>query len=771
MNALKGWALSNSAVGTVLRDERVILAVFTATIFLSASLLFSVQPMFAKMVLPKLGGSPSVWAVSMCFFQAALLCGYGYAHLINRTLTPALAFTTHMAFLALACFALPIALPAFASDPPPGDAYFWLVGVLCVGVGLPFFAVSANAPLLQSWFGLTGHSHAADPYFLYGASNLGSLLALLSYPVLIEPTVGLLHQGVLWAFGFVLLGAMIALCGFVVAVNAPMVMERTEVFAGARDGVASGDEAGAVMWSDRLIWIGLAFGPSALLVAFTTFLTSDIASAPFLWVIPLAVFLGTFSATFRNEPIISHARLLKVQPIVVGFAFLSLSWHTGGWMWLFGLVATSLAFLVATLICHRELYLRRPSAVHLTEFYLWMSFGGVLGGIFAALVAPQIFSSVYEWPVLLILCLILRPQILDRSAEAGEWRRAALIVACGIGFVAFVNLLIAVDVIDATAKLRLYVVLPFVLLMFLPSMIARLQVAVAVVMFAALAYLPEASGTNVSVRSFFGVHRVFDLTGGQMRVLMHGTTMHGAERQYDGAGRRIADPKPVSYYYQNSPMRRSVDVARAAAGGNIGALRIGVVGLGAGSMACFKERNEDWRFYEIDQAVVDIARDAKLFRFLSRCQPEADIVVGDARLTVAKEKDQSFDYLLIDAFSSDAIPVHLLTVEALSMFMSKIKDRGVLALHLSNRHMDLPSAVAATLDKIAGLSAVVVRDTPDKKFKDASPSEVMLISRHPEVISEARRWTGARAPDDRGARPWTDDYSDIVSSLLRHWFW
>ncbi len=358
--------------------DRTALAVFAGALFLSAALLFSVQPMFARLVLPTLGGSPSVWAVAMCFLQATLLLGYGYAHLLNRYGGARLGLALHLILLAAALASLPFGLPEMLGPPPAEGAYLWLIGVLTLGVGLPFFAVSANAPLLQAWFARTDHPDAADPYFLYGASNLGSLLALLAYPVLVEPLFGLARQGAIWADGLALLAGLVLV--WLTPATATAIVE-----------------AAASTWTDRCAWVLLAMVPSGLLVAFTTHLTTDLASAPFLWVLPLAVFLATFILTFRDRPIVPHRWALAVQPVAVAAAAAGLILPgAADWTWGLFLGAGFVAFVATTLVAHRILYERRPASSGLTAFYLWMSFGGVLGGVFAGLLAPQIFDEVQE---------------------------------------------------------------------------------------------------------------------------------------------------------------------------------------------------------------------------------------------------------------------------------------------------------------------------------------------------------------------------------------
>jgi hypothetical protein len=760
MNAVKAW-MSSTMTGASTIGERTTLMLFTATIFLSATLLFAVQPMFAKMVLPTLGGSPSVWAVSMCFFQAVLLAGYCYAHALNRFLSPRAALIVHIAVLSVATLALPVALPDFAHEAPSGNAYFWLIGVLAAGVGVPFFAVSANAPLLQSWFARSGHPHASDPYFLYAASNIGSLLVLLAYPIVIEPALGVMAQGTVWSGGFVVLCAAIIASGL-------CVLGRGQAEADVSPTTIAQPVA-AISWSQRASWIGLSFIPSALLVAFTTFLTTDIASAPFLWVLPLAFFLLTFVLVFRDVPVISHVWLVDRQPLAAALAIFGTA-SVKGSNWYIGLAGGVAAFFITSLVCHRELYLRRPAASNLTEFYLWMSFGGVLGGMFSALVAPQLFTSIFEFPLIVALGLLARPAVLAAvSTDKAELRRAVIMAAAGIAVLVAIDQAISHGLFAGHFKLRSGVIAVLIGAIIVFRNRILLEMSAFALMLAAAAILPEGSGSSHVVRSFFGVHRVVDTTDGTFRLLMHGTTTHGARRLLSKTGQPLSDVVPATYYYSQAPMVRSVDIARDHKVGEEG-FRAGVVGLGAGAIACSAKANEAWRFYEIDQAVVDIARDPKQFGFLSHCQPRAEMIVGDARLTLANAAAGSFDYLLIDAFSSDAVPTHLMTAEAFRLYLSKLTPNGVLALHISNRHLDLAPVVAAGMATIPGYNAVLVVDVPNNPGNDTAPSRVVLVSRDEAVVISALKLSGAKRlePTD-GVHAWTDDYSDILSALVRGW--
>lgn len=734
------------------RDRSPLLAVFTGTLSLSAFLLFSVQPMFARMVLPQLGGSPSVWAVSMCFFQAALLAGYCYAHVVNRFVPAHLAPLLHLSLMGLAVLALPIGLPAAWSEPPAGDAYLWLIGLLAAGVGLPFFAVSANAPLLQAWFARSGHPHASDPYFLYGASNFGSLIALLAYPVLLEPFAGLGVQAMLWTSGFLVLGFAVAACGLLGCAHAPIVAT-SRVAAEARPAVMQ-----------RLSWVAMAFVPSGLLVAFTSYVTTDIASAPFLWVIPLATFLATFVFVFRDSPLIPHRVMLLLQPVatagvLVGF---SLAANLGG---LLAWLAAGLAFFTTTMVCHRELYDRRPASAHLTEFYLWMSLGGVLGGVFAAIVAPQLFSAIWEFPLLLVLGMMVRPGLMSRPQQREvvelAWTAGAVVVLA-----AAINALVASGAImlGRADFMRVLIALGCGLLALLNFARPVRQLVFIALAGLSVVLLPSTATRGYAERSFFGVHRVAMTPDGEFRLLTHGTTIHGAQHVKDERSHLV----PTAYYHPHSPIALGVGIARRATGRSGAELRAGVVGLGAGVMACNSRSGERWRFFEIDPVVVKIASDPRLFSFLSSCQPKADFVIGDARLTLAKEADHSFDYLLIDAFASDAVPVHLMTREAIALYLDKLSPNGILALHVSNRHLDLPTIASSTAKSLPETFVAFVRDRVEKKSLAAIPSHVVFVTRSPEAFELIKTLPHAQPMSGVDVAPWTDDYSNIVSALWRN---
>jgi hypothetical protein len=742
-------------------------AVYTTTIFLSALLLFAVQPMLTKMVLPTLGGSPSVWAVSLCFFQGALLLGYCYAFLLHRLASVRSMVVLHVVVLAASCLALPVALPGNTTSYFAGGSYLWLVVMLAMAVGVPFVGMAANAPLLQSWFASTAHRDADEPYFLYRASNAGSLVALIGYPLLFEPFLALSTQTTAWSIGFVFLMLMIALCGGLLVGG-----RRRPTSIQSNGSEPQQSNAVPVHWEQRLRWMGLAFVPSGLLVAFTTYLSTDIASAPFLWVVPLAIYLVTFIVVFRASRLRGEGFLVTVQPLVIALAILS---QSGPGPAVGGLAVNSAialaAFVTACLICHRRLYLQRPAAAHLTEFYLWMSLGGVFGGIFAAIVAPQIFSTPIEYPLLLALSLAWRLQAAKPSTRQLACLAFALSVVLAVALGA--ALACGGDLAYRVGILGLSIVVALGVGTLATPALLGVQLTLVTLITALVTTTVVQPAVVYSGRSFFGVHRVIET--GDFRLLFHGTTIHGAQRLRTPEGLTLdptKPPLPSTYYDPTSTHALGLELMRMAFQENSRPASVGIVGLGVGAMACHALPGERWRFFDIDPLVVATAKNPRLFNYLSSCLDRADIVMGDARITLAQQARGFFDYLLIDAFTSDAVPVHLLTVEALQMYLEKLSDRGVLVLHISNRHLELASVVAANISAISGLWALhfARKRTVGQLNFDVVPAEVVLVARHREVLAPARNRPDALPLISTGTSPWTDDFSNIASALVRQYF-
>lgn len=752
-----------------------LVSVFTATTFLSALLLFLIQPLFAKMVLPVLGGSPSVWAVALCFFQGALLAGYCYTHLLNRLTSARAAGLIHLSICALALLALPIGLPAGWTEPPAGSPYLWQLKLFTVAIGAPFLAVAANAPLLQAWFAATGHPDGRDPYFLYAASNLGSLIALIGYPFVLEPALGVRALANVWAGGFIALIGAIALCYRALRARAadsvPTAMQ------------AEGDAGESPSRARRLGWVGLALVPSALLTAFTTHISTDIASAPLLWVLPLALYLLTFVIVFRDRALIPKPVLLALHLAAVVLALLQMS-QTKHDSWLVSSGMGVAVFFTSALVAHRTLYDLRPAPRYLTEFYLWMSLGGVLGGLFAALIAPQIFSEVFEYPLLLALTMACRPAALAAPLrDREELLRLWLILALGILALYWVppltDRLMAAGEEDTISQVLAWqrafisdwgvtalVALGFSVLLVVSWRHPPRQLVFAILMFLTVVTLPSSVKRGDAERSFFGVYRVTLSEDGDYHVLTHGTTLHGAQRIRDSEGAYLDDLTPVTYYHPKSPIARTIEKVRERVGTTVRPGRYAVIGLGTGSLACLAAEGEDWRFYEIDPLVVKIARTPESFSFLHHCQPDPDIVLGDARLTIAREPAGSFNLIVVDAFTSDAVPAHLMTAEALRLYASKLTADGVVLLHISNRYLDLDLVLGATLPLVPELRGLILSDDEADGSYASSASTVAIFSKSPDVIQGFKSMPEAREMEAGGLNGWTDDHSDVIGPFL-----
>lgn len=727
------------------------LPLFSLTLFLSAFLLFSVQPLFARMVLPILGGTPAVWSVAMVFFQAMLLAGYAYAHFLTTRLSLRGAAITHFAVMVCALFFLPIALADYWGQPPQSGQAFWLLGLFAVSVGLPFFAVSANGPLLQAWFSRTGHRHAGDPYFLYGASNIGSFASLILYVVLFEPAFVLQTQSALWAGGFVMLGMAIVACALAAERGAP------ERLMPGPAPVAETLPRVPVGWRTRLQWIWLAFVPSGLMVAVTAHISVDVAAIPLLWIMPLSLFLLTFVFAFARKPVVPVALLDRALP-VLGLGALAVSFFN-----LFPLMVQVLIqlcfFFTAALLAHTVLASKRPAASDLTSFYFWMSTGGVLGGVFASLLAPVLFDWIAEYPLLVLAALMIRP-----SVWAGDARPARLAVLSGL-----MVLLLAGGPVGRALFSSVptdFLLAGFVVLTIMGSFIhyraepAFVGSTMAVI---ALYFGLQMQGNQLFIeRSFFGVlkARLSD-DGGRMHML-HGTTIHGSMRIAE-TGR----PTPLTYYHESGGIARALFAVQRRKAGR--PAEIGVVGLGVGSLICHRAPGERWTHFEIDADVVGLARDPDYFRFLSSCEtPDDRMIIGDARLKLTEEADSRFDYLLIDAFSSDSIPVHLLTTDAFDLYKSKLAQEGLLVVHISNRHMELASVLAAVAGE-TGMAMRVGWFVPDAAAKDdgATPSMVAVLARGEADLAPLAADTAWRPADPRGTAAWTDGYSNVLAAILR----
>jgi hypothetical protein len=711
-------------------SARALLPSYATTLFLSAALLFLVQPMLTKMVLPQLGGAASVWNTCLCFFQATLLLGYLYAHLSATWLGPRAQLATHMLVLALAGLFLPLD-PTAGAAPSSEVPVLWLLSRLAATVGIPFFAISATAPLLQRWFSQTDHATAQDPYFLYAASNVGSLSALLSYPLLVEPSLPLFEQSRIWSAGLVALVGAIAFCWL--GYRGREVAARPEAALGR-----------PVAISDRLQWIAYSFVPSSLLLAVTSHITTDLSSAPLFWVVPLSLYLLTFILVFARHPPLPHRWMITLQPlIVIPLVVLSLVSRN---IWLLGLHLAA-SFVIA-MVCHGELAARRPPVESLTEFYLCVSLGGVLGGLFIALVAPMIFPDIWEYPVMIAASCVLRPAA--GGGGAGSLRRDILLP--GLVLILLLGLLYLERVPEPVVISAL--ILTALALLRFSERGWRFVLGVGACLL--VAQLATLQGTLETTRSFFGVYRVRLVDNGRIRVLQHGTTVHGAESTEPGQER-----VPLGYYAREGAFGRFFAALAARP-----VQRVGVVGLGTGALICYARPGQSWVFHEIDPVVEHLARDERFFHFLDECGGTARIALGDARLTLQQVPDGRYDVLVIDAFSSDSIPVHLLTREALALYHKKLATAGVILFHISNRYLELAPVIAA-LAADAGAPARHLHYRPAGPDSAARLETELVavgtIGGNLDFLPAESGW-GQVPPAPRSAL-WTDQRSDIVSRI------
>jgi hypothetical protein len=737
--------------------NRLVLIVYTAAIFVSALLLFSVQPLFTKMVLPRLGGSPAVWSVAMVFFQSLLLGGYAYAHYLMQLRNRIIPVIVHLVLLVIALLTLPLSIASGWGDPPTSGYAFWLLGLFAVSIGVPFFALAANNPLLQAWFVRTGHPNGPDPYFLYASSNIGSFLALLSYPVLLEPMFTLRTQNLIWTGGYGLLILLIAGCG--------ALLLRSPVNA-AVDTLAEDTDAPAPASILRARWIFLAAVPSGLLIAVTAHISTDVAAAPLLWVLPLSLYLLTWVLVFQSRPLLPHRWMLMLQPLAITGVIVLLA--VGGEQnLLLTLGGHQLCFFIIAMACHGELARTRPAAKYLTGFYVALSFGGMVGGLFAGLIAPFTFSWIAEYPILLALAALCRPPGGDeRLSRWSAWYWPFLAV---LALVLIAPAYSEGKIMAWLDEHRVWVigavgVLSALLALGLNANRWKIFATVAVALLLIRAY-PSDDGRVETVRSFFGVHKIVVTPHGQYHVLMHGTTIHGAEKFQNDDGTPVTGrPEPITYYHKDGGIGQAISAIRERKGGP---LRVAAIGLGSGTLTCASEPGETWKFFEIDQSMVDTARDPRYFTYIQKCEPDLKPVIGDARLTFAREPDGIYDLIIVDAYSSDAIPIHLATEEAMEIYKDKLAPQGAVLMHVSNRHLELSSVVVGIADANDLKSWVYSEDSNRDNEYIFSTSVVVSAREEADVgkLASSEQWALTEA--DENQRVWTDDYSNVLGAVWR----
>ena len=674
---------------------------YAATIFLSAFLLFEVQPMIGKIILPWFGGSASVWSTCLLFFQASLLAGYLYAHFSTRYLKPRQQALLHISLLAVSIALLPI-LPSPDWKPAhPGDPSGRILLLLTATIGLPYVLLSTTSPLLQAWY--VAAKPGAIPYRLFALSNFGSLLALFSFPLVVEPLATTHTQAYGWSGIYVL---FVVLCA-ALAWNA-----RNHTI--ASESSSTGD---APRWELQALWIALSACGSALLLSVTTHLSTNVAPIPLLWVATLGVYLASFIICFERERFYHRAVFLPLLVAALGAAAYALYYSKGNLAIKWSVPTFVIALFICCMACHGELVRLKPDPRHLTSFYLMVAVGGALGGLFVAVGAPHLFDTYAELPLSLIACVALMAIVL--WVAPGHWPRRFVLPTVRIAMIAF------------TVALAIYI-----------------------------GYQKHLDDQRFerSVRNYYGVLRVYDLednanqTGS--RRLIHGTINHGTQ---------LTAPEdrdtPTSYYGPKSGVGRAIryfDEQRPS-------IRVGVIGLGAGVTAAYGRRGDFFRFYEINPLDLSIA--TTWFTFLKDCKADHQVLLGDARLTLEREPSQQFDVLAVDAFSSDAIPVHLLTREAFLQYFRHLNRGGILAVHVSNRYLALEPVVARNALDLGKVAIEVNDDGEDEDYLSES-DWVLVASDHTPFTNGLLRGPAIKPAKPRpGFRAWTDDYSNLIQIL------
>ena len=717
--------------------HRTLAGLFTLTSFASALLLFLVQPMVAKLVLPSFGGSPSVWNTAMVFFQASLLLGYLYAHVITRRLRASAQRVLHLVVIAAAAGALPIALPRWAPPPEGQRPAAWLLAVLLVMVGAPFVALATTGPLLQRWFSLTDHPRAEDPYFLYAASNAGSFLALLGYPLLLEPRLDTSAQASVWAWAYGL---------FVALIVASMLVARRHTQAAPAPEAQPSPTAEPINRRRRLRWIGLAFLPSSLMLGVTNYISTDVAAVPLLWVVPLALYLATFVVAFSGSRRAPSTRRTAIVAVGVAVTVAAIAAGVSTPLTI-GIGAHLVLFACIAYLAHRRLADDRPAPERLTGFYLAVALGGVLGGVANALVAPMLFNRVLEYPLVLGVALVLlAAQRIPETVLGRRYGRLGRLLQ-PFALVPVLALLIAFR-LDGVPGGWLYApVLALVGALAATRWRGVTAISVAAVgLIVALTPVPYLDAS----RTFFGVYRVY--TEDQQVVLAHGSTVHGRE-WLDPALR----DQPLGYYGTESPIG---DVFEA---GGDGLREVAVIGLGVGTLAAYGQPDRHLTFYEIDPEVIRIARDSGHFHYLADSDSPTDYVVGDGRLELAASPPHGYDLIVIDAFSSDAIPVHLITREAVATYVEHLAPGGTIAFHISNSHLDLApvlAGIAADLELTGRLRV----DRTERALGEL-PSDWVALSTGTAPLDGLRADGGWQDLASFPRETWTDSYSNVLSVL------
>lgn len=777
--------------------------VFSLTLLVSSFLLFLVQPMIGRMLLPSLGGTPAVWNACVLFFQAILLGGYAWAHYGPPKLGVRNHMLVHLALLAGVCFLLPMQFVEDWAVPVDGNPLGWLIGQLVLCVGLPFFVISSSAPLLQRWFGLLGDDGDSEPWFLYAISNTGSLVALVSYPFLFERYFGLTDQGWFWAFGFMLLAILFIVCGIVTLKFAP----DERLTRSTSEQLSLDEDSGPLQWSQRLRYIILAAIPSSLMLGVTTIVSTDVGSFPLMWSIPLALYLLTFVFVFAKRTLIPHQWLIYVLPILLLLMPL-ISLIDAGRNPIQLIAIHFGVFFIVAMVCHGELSRRRPPVSQLTEFYLMMSIGGVVGGAFNTLIAPIAFDGIFEYPLMLIAaCWILpmrRSQAVDGQSSKDFYRGSRSIhgIAKQIGVQPFLVaaclavawLILGAVEVPTLARIVLGFGIPAAVCYTIIESPKRFAICYTCLALACPGLMSIREVISKE-RGFFGVNEVALIEDGQFRILINGQTIHGKQRTD-----QASNPDPLSYFHKDGPIGDVFELYGTEQ------TQFATVGLGIGSLAAYCQPGQTLDFFEIDPVVCKIAQDERYFNFLSSAQGEVNLILGDARIQLdliresmvnasnsksrpaitpvgyspvkANNSDREvegssgnrnyvYDLMIMDAFGSDAVPIHLMTVEAVRLYLELLKEDGLLVFHVSSKFIDF-EPLGVGISEHFGLSSAIKVDLPSSAEQEMgrNPCIYIVMSRDGDLVSEfLESGRGWREMDSSEKLIWTDEHANVLDLM------
>jgi hypothetical protein len=685
---------------------------YAATIFLSAFLLFQVQPLIAKIILPWFGGSAAVWAAALLFFQLSLLAGYAYAHALIKFTKARTQLLIHGILLLASCALLPI-LPNVSWKPTAiGDPTLRILELLGATIGLPYFLLSSTSPLLQAWY--VRRTGSGVPYRLFALSNFGSMLALLSFPFVVEPNIASRQQAYYWSAAFVVFAALCLITAWVSREETSREELSVQPAADPAPAVIPEKSAERPTGLQLLLWVSLAACASTLLVSITNHMSLNIAPIPLLWVVPLAIYLSTFILAFESDRIYQRWIFLPWVAPALGWMAYALYAGEGNFHIKYSIPIFCAGLFICCMLCHGELAMRKPAPQYLTLFYLMVSLGGAIGGIFVAIIAPRVFDSYLELPIGLVACGVLVVIVLF-NVEIPRLGPSPVRIALAIGVGLLAGYLVRKEVADR-------------------------------------------QGYHLFARNFYGELRIRDDDTGQdyaLRNLLHGTINHGSQRLNEEHRFEVN-----SYYAPSSGIGRTMAAKEA-----LGPIRYGVVGMGAGVMTGYCRTGDYVRVYEINPLVKSLS-DRGEFTFFSHCAGDIKVLMGDARLTMEKQEPQNYDVLVIDAFSSDAIPVHLLTKEVMQLYFKLLKPDGVLAVHISNRYLDLAPVCERGAEFVGKKATVVTDDASDNTFAN-STTWVLITSPDNNLLQNpsfegANMYPATAAANFRG---WTDDYSSILPIL------